>query len=126
MDADTMGLDACRDELARMEGWKEDHLRSLRFDRWYKDGQLCEDECGITPCVCRYRHPIGKTLDAAFAAIPKGWDIVYMSLQHEIGYGENLCEAEAENIKTHEVVTTSADTLMLAVFRLAVKIRRAQ
>lgn len=137
MDADTMGLDACRDELARLEGWVVT-LNGYGNAVYRK----LDDHLGMTDCG----HPHQPTLDAAFAAIPEEWDINPIRVRLCAGDGSvegipngkywfvTACaqrnDQEYDNAEhrraTAQHVGTRNDAIMLAVFRLAVKLRRAQ
>lgn len=67
MNPQTMTCDQCRDELARMDGWK----------RVYAEGFTKEDGYECFKWQLRHHqqwdHPHPPTLDGAAKALPEGW-----------------------------------------------------
>jgi len=120
---DTMTLDQCRDELARM---MPEQYR-LDGDEWF-------DRHGGN---CGTSHPIPPTLDAIVAAMPEGWRLEITVWNVDGATHGAIAEACPEKVcgtghheddwETHKAATLRchADTELLARARLAVKCRRA-
>lgn len=107
-DPDTMTLDQCRDELARLMGWSLQQVDGYTIEQWRWTKDDVRDPW----------HPVGTTLEAIAAAMPEGWGWATIRVQPE------SVQAEAGH-RNGRVVNTTADTEPLARARLAVKCRRA-
>ena len=102
MQASEMTLEDCCTWLARVGKHRATGGIACNRDRYYRE----EDR-------------IPATLDAAAAALPEGWKMF------NIGWQSPTIEARAINADYRTVYVT-ADTELLARFRLAVAVRQAQ
>lgn len=121
-DAKTMTLCECRDFIARYNGYRFGKHHRVSYECWIEpDGHPYVDMDG------HMLHPIEATLDAAAAAMPEGWhfsSMIYRKGHPEGPQAEWWCESD--DYKGAETVSATADTELLARFRLAVSCRQAQ